>query len=233
MTNKLQGRKVSIIKRQRRGQALIEGVCALYLIVLLTVGSVALLFTIGALSYYKIKLALIGATAARQAVNATYWLGARRPDYNPAQIQAAAVELVKTQAQVLGLPPLRDQDISVTQDPDNTKLCKVSIKLNYVPLIGGTFLPSVIPISETAVEPYLVDSPTGVMGLAFDTGNGQGRGFWIPCYGRGVNMANGVVTNAMPQFQLFPEGKFPVWQTTSIQTGAVSEKAPGKDRQTL
>ncbi len=218
--------KQSAIKRRNNGQALVEGVCALYLIVLVMVAAIALVFTVGAISYYKIKLSIIGATAARQTVNATYWLGARRPEFDAGKAETDAIELVKSQAKILGLPPLRDQDIEVTQDFTNTKVCKVQIKMNYVPLIGGSFLPSALPIVETGVEPYLIDSPTGVMGLAFNLGGGKGRGFWIPCYGRGVDFQDGVLSNAHPRFQVYPEGKFPVWQTTTIETGAVSEIGP-------
>lgn len=212
----------SACKRRRgSGQALLEGVFSLYILVLVMCAATILLFTVGAISYYKIKLSLVAASAAKQAVQSTYWLGAVRPGYQPQNVQEQTINTVQEAAIAVGLPEIPDDNITVTQDLADSKLCIVKVTMDYIPFLNGDYLPIKIPIIETAAEPYLVDSPTGLLALGFDVGGGAGRGFFVPCYGRGVNMQNGQVAPAPNLDSTQPEGTYPTWQTTSIPTGPI------------
>lgn len=185
--------------RTQRGQAILEGVCALWLMIAVAVAAILLLIGCGTATYYKLKLAYVSNAAARAAVDARFWLGAERPNFNPATTEARVRALVNTMLAQTGLPAAT----AINIDQSNADVCTVKIRVAGLRIVSGGVLPAAIVMEDTACEPYAQQSPVAMLGIGIRDSRGRGHGIYVPAYGAGVNT---------PGPTSLPQGKYPYYQ---------------------
>jgi hypothetical protein len=191
--------KASGQARSMRGQAIAEGTAMLIPLSFLFVAIILLVIGAGQNIYYRLKLAYIADAGARQAVQHLYWMGAPRtqpPDYQGAG-EAAAKQITWLMSQT-GMPTT---NVSITPDFSDAQGAKVTISVSSLPIS----IPILTKITETAAEPYSLDTPPGYCKLAMwsqssGTAGTQAEGImYMPCFGAyTLDSANnpGVTTTA-------------------------------------
>lgn len=136
-------RTAALVLRARRpnGQALVEGVIALALIIAGTVGAVLLMTNVGLSLFFKEKLAFCGNQAAQVAFSMRG---------NP-NVQAETTTFVRELLPKLGVRP---DDLSVTVDSNVTVAGRQAVSVtigNACSLLGGgSIIPTKVTLSDTS-----------------------------------------------------------------------------------
>jgi Flp pilus assembly protein TadG len=126
---------------RRRGAALVEGVIALAMIIMGTVGAVLLLVNTGMSMYYKQKLGFIASEAAMYAAVLS----------QTDDVEVKGSETARALLQAMGFNPSRcDVKVSVTTVDDKPAI-KVTITTDLKMFGKGDILPGSINIQDTAV----------------------------------------------------------------------------------
>jgi hypothetical protein len=188
--------------RKAKGQGIVEGVAALWLIVSITVCLILFILGAGTAIYYKMRLAAVVDSAAEYAAQSTTWLGAVRPDYSESAVKEKTRQLVDVQLGQLGLPVASEveTDINLRTVPSYVT---VKVKVVGLRIISGNVLPTSISLMETGVHGLATDGPIAVLGLGIINSDGTGQGVYVPSYGAGQNT---------PGPSALPGGKYPFYQ---------------------
>lgn len=166
--------------RSNRGQALTEGVGALALITALSVGVVLLILGTGTLAFYKIKIAAVTDAAAKVAVDDRFWLGAQRPNYDPSAAASHAAATANTMLGQLGLPPAASFTFDDSSIPG---FVKITITVNALRIVSGGILPGLVSMTDTAIEPYILQLPIATATLNYtDATHKRIIGLDVPAY---------------------------------------------------
>lgn len=187
---------------RERGQAIVQSVLVLWLLTGILVGAVVVVASAGTAIYYSVKLSHVARAGARFAVHSRYWLGAQRPFYDASTTEADTIDIVKT---MLTQMNLGDNPVSISVDQSDSDNCKVSVKVDQLPLWSAGFLPGFISVSVDGSQPWMNERPVGVFGLSFVVGGSKDSGgLYLPSYGAGGG-------NSGPSS--FPFGGFPYWES--------------------
>lgn len=186
------------MSRRIRGQAIVQSVLVLWLLASIVVGSVVILASAGMSIYYNVKLSHVARAGARYAVSSRYWLGAQSPFYDADTTQNSTISIVQTMLQQMGMG---ENTSTITVDQSDGTNCKVTVKVDQLPLWTAGFLPGFISVTATGSEAWMRERPAGAFGLTFGKGS-TGPQMYLPAYGAG---------SYTPGPSSFPFGGFPYW----------------------
>lgn len=206
------------IRRNKNGQAIIEGTVALVLITAAVVAGTLLIIGSGLAVYYKAKISYAAGVGAKHGAQGKRWLGATRPNYSNSKLNTEVTNAVNACLMGMGLPAAKAGHITATETTiNNIQGLQVTVQEDGLGIISGGLLPSTISLSETAFYAYDNDRPLGVLGLTLGaTGavpgypNGIGQGLYIPVYGAGSYTGGQNMSG-------YPSGSFPYWAAGIIR----------------
>ncbi len=214
------------IVRNRRaagGQAIVEGVAILVLIVAIFVGLILFLTDFGMTLTYQQKITHLAMQAALR-------FSAANDGWNYQNTGAGNVDVdafVKQLAGSMSLPPER---VSATVNRGTTP-ATVTVIATGLPLMPGvTFLPGTITVQQSfAADRGMFPRPTGILALTVSTGPGAGPTVVIPCYS-GLATGGNISSRAVaPQAPIVPGPGMYDQFTFSVptSTGASLTSTPG------
>jgi hypothetical protein len=158
MTNKRNESKQRKLSRTQAGQGLLEGVCALMLIVPTAVALVMFFINIYAIMTIDTKLTFIANEAVKWRTDNIYWLGMERQNVDKEQADRKAQALAVAIANASGIP-VNSKDvvlepITLTSDgePIMGEKCTITVTSFRLPFGGGAIFPLSIPRKVTAVS---------------------------------------------------------------------------------
>ncbi len=156
--------------RRVSGQAMVEGSAFLVVFTSVAIGLVFLILGVGAAEFYHLKLQQVADTIAHQVVANTFWEGNQ---YNPIPTGLTAAQQGEV-AQLLydvGLPSANGAWSVTLKNDAAAGACIVTLTENGLPLPGGSFLPSAIPVTAVAAQPWNINSPPFSVELATSVGS--------------------------------------------------------------
>lgn len=204
-------------RRRQFGQAIVEGVVMISLMVLFLVCFVMLMLFIGSSMYYTNQITHIAQQAAIYGMNQAYYAGLKRPtalSTIQSNTQAAMEPLLKA----IGLP---DASVDFTLVSHNgISYGQATVTAKSVPMMGGgnnvfgLALPSALTLSQTALSLETDSVPPYIACIAaYGGSNAQSGCVQVPC-----------IAAAQP----FNYGSSPSYFSGSIGVpGAAVTSAPG------
>lgn len=142
------------LKRKRcscTGQALVETACGMVVVTIVFV----LLVMFGLNTFFAFKYSadvkIIATEAAKIVLTNKYWLGMRRPDYNPDESVEKARVVANTLASKLGIASVEIVEFNQDETPDGD-IISIRVKADGLPL----------PYATKVFAPFLSFAATGV-----------------------------------------------------------------------
>jgi hypothetical protein len=164
---------------RQSGQALIEGVIALSLIIGAAVLGTLLLVNVGLAVFYHQQIAFVANQVAQSSAGKFTWLGVPRAGVTEAMVNPGALRLANQMLTTLKLP-LADR-VNVV---NNGSTVTATIHVSGLGLFGrGNVIPTRIDIEEVGVAASPVDQPPAVCQIDDGAGTLPGRyTVIVPCY---------------------------------------------------
>lgn len=164
-------RKQNIIAEQRKqGQAIAEG--AVMLSILIFAGVLLLLFLVNAtvMATYTLKVNAVATETARSIGAHEYWLGMKRPDYDPAETTRNARQLADAMLDNFGLPhttsfAVREDQVNIGSNTE--MVTRVDMTISGVRISGGGIFPPFITLHATGIGYDNAVPPYATMALSF------------------------------------------------------------------
>jgi hypothetical protein len=165
---------VQLPYRNARGQAMAEGAAMMVVLTLLSVGLIVFIFNIGMTMVHQQKISFIAAQSANFFVTqSTGWEYQNLPT-NP-DINTFAKDL----GQAMGFSR---GSISATATQSG-QVARVTVVGTGLPLLAGSFLPSLITVRDTfAAKTNVFPRPTALLGISGVDSNGTFRRCFLPAY---------------------------------------------------
>lgn len=155
--------------RSACGQAIAESAAALSLITALSIGLILFILGVGTIEFYQLKLINVAQVMALDVVNSTFWEG-RQVNAKPTTLDSTQQAKLQQLLADLQLPSSPTNfTATVTDDPSHLN-CVVKLTERGLPLIGGGFIPNVVTLSASAVEPWGFDKPPFLVSIVTSIG---------------------------------------------------------------
>jgi hypothetical protein len=181
--------------RTSTGQGLVEGACGT--VILITVFVLLVMFGLNAFFAikYSADVKIIATEAAKVVLTNKYWLGMRRPDYNPDEAVAKASEIANTLATKLGIPAVQivefNQEETPAGDIISVKVQADGLRLPYAAKIFPRFL----SMAATGVSVQPKNSVYACVDIATQQPGQSNPNIFdvvrVPAFGFSRNTANG------------------------------------------
>ncbi len=172
------------VRRACSGQAIVEGVSMLTLMVAVGIGILMLLVNVGIFIDYKQKLHEAAYSAAIQSTKDLFFLSCKRPSSQKGNIAATARRVAEAALMAVNLPAPQSVDTDVVT-VNGTDCVRVTINISRAKLLNsGGILPSFIALKETAVVPVTLDAPISWASLHFNDLSGRypnDMAIQVPC----------------------------------------------------
>lgn len=180
-------RSASVHSRSNRGQALVEGVAMLA--VLITVVTLLLLLTINTyvVGSYNVKLQSAASNAARNIVAQKWWMGMERPEYRESEATADALRTLNTELAAMGLPAAKNFKPTFTREIMLREKAITLVRVDFNVTLGGgkgCILPVAIPLHISSISSdaeYAVTTHGRALIMAGPKGSPQ-TGIRVPVY---------------------------------------------------
>jgi hypothetical protein len=181
---------------RQHGQALLEGVIVLGLIIVTTVIALLFLLNVGLAVYRHQQVAFIANNVAQANVKKFTWLGVPRAELTPSSVNPAATQLANAMLSKLGLPAADLVNVVY-----NGNTVTATIRVRSLGLFGQSgLLPNQITIQEIGIAAIPFDQPAAVCQI--DDGEGTLPGRYtviVPCYrAQGASASNPAVAGGPP-----------------------------------
>jgi uncharacterized membrane protein (Fun14 family) len=180
-------RSIKPIRRKQSGQALVEGVAILVLMIGIFVGLLMLLLNLGVVMSEQQKVQVAATQAAQYIMGRRYWLGAVRTDYDATATAATARSVADGVLTALNLPP--SSSFTTVDEPaaNGITITTVTVAITGLPLLNGARLP--LPLAASSASTTAQDITQGWRAVSIqcaDPNNPQDQTQWrtamVPCY---------------------------------------------------
>jgi hypothetical protein len=173
------------LRRSRTGQAMVEGVVALSMIVAVTVAAVLLMINVGLCLYYKQKICFAAQQAAALAARQYAWGGYRRANLNVVALQNQTNALVDRTLQQMGViaagstarPTTTINDAGVT----------INLRPSGLTILGKTgVFPTVVSLRESVFTPITECAAPVLLEIRWPNNicqTGSANAVMVPAYG--------------------------------------------------
>jgi hypothetical protein len=177
--------------RTLKGQALLEGVAVLMLIIPIAIGLLLLLVNTYMAFSTQEKIKQVAQAAAQYTTGKKYWLGVTRIDYNQSAVHDQVRILVDALLSEVGLPAaasveINEREIAPPGIEGVTTVSNVTIRVNGIKTIGGLFVPVFgLTATGTSLEQNLPPYAVGQIIHVDPTHPERSRLVMFPAYGAG------------------------------------------------
>lgn len=143
---------------------------------------------------YSTKAKIVATESAKVVLADKYWLGCRRPDYDPRQSQAQAEAVAHRLCDMLSIPAPQSVVLDDSEDTNAGYVsCVVTIGGMRMPY-GGVFFPQIMRVSEKGVSTQSLVHPYAMLNIEAPGVNQNGspsglQGVQLPAIGfyKGIN----------------------------------------------